>query len=223
MNILYFFRERSRFIRYFYDNASIPFRETMRRITAQEAPFDDPQYNESGEPSYLDEWIEADEALEVLGRCCVSMLSSSLKLYLREWERKLHIQWDSGERQRAFRRGYFQGYRICFEEVVGKMWSDSPADLGLLEQVALARNQDQHPEDITTVKVRHMDKDLRRYPNPFFMSEIDRALFEERDWNMRRIMRPHVHVSTAGIDTAIVEADKLVGWLERQLRSCYER
>ena len=86
MDVLYFFVDRTRFIRYFYDNAAAPFRETMRKIEAGEAPFGNPPYQEDGEPRYLSEWVEATEAVEVLGRSCLSMLSASLNLYFRTWE-----------------------------------------------------------------------------------------------------------------------------------------
>lgn len=83
MDVLYFFKGRTRFLPYFYDSAAAPFRETMRKIEAGEAPFASPPYREDGEPPYLDEWVEASEAVEVLRRSCLSMLSASLNLYFR--------------------------------------------------------------------------------------------------------------------------------------------
>ena len=100
-----------RFIRYFNENAAAPFRERMRRIEAEESPFDDPPYDESGEPAFLEEWIEASEALEMLGRCCIMMVSVSLHLYFRTWERKLEIRWRPGDRKKAFKNEYLWGYR----------------------------------------------------------------------------------------------------------------
>ena len=92
MDVLYFFKEWTRFLRYFYDSAAAPFSETMRKIEAEEAPFDSPPYREDGEPPYLDEWVEASDAVEVLGRSCLSMLSASLHLYFRTWEEELPIR-----------------------------------------------------------------------------------------------------------------------------------
>ena len=42
MEVLFFLKERTKFIRHFYDAAGDPFHETKRRIEAGEAPFDNP-------------------------------------------------------------------------------------------------------------------------------------------------------------------------------------
>ena len=217
MDISYFFFERSRFIKYFYDTAASSFREILRQIKAQEPPYDDPPFCDSGEPSYLEEWSQADDALAILGLCCISMLSSSLKLYFMSWEEKLHVQWDNRERNRAFQNGYLQGYRIYFEQILDQPWSKSPADIELLEQVILARNREQHPEDITTMRVTHVYNDIRRFTRPFFLSEVDRIRFDHGEFEKWHWMKPSVHVSTEGIDAAILEAEKLVEWLEEHL------
>ena len=39
MDVLYFLKERTQFIRKYYETASEPFREIMRKIEAGEAPF----------------------------------------------------------------------------------------------------------------------------------------------------------------------------------------
>jgi len=55
MDILYFFRERTQFIKMFYETAASPFRETIRAIEDERPPFNDPPYSEDGEPAYLAE------------------------------------------------------------------------------------------------------------------------------------------------------------------------
>jgi len=89
MDILYFLKERTRFIRYYYETAAEPFHEIKRKIKAKEEPFDDPPYSEDVEPPFLEEWIEAETALEILGRTCILLLSTSLQLYFRTWESEL--------------------------------------------------------------------------------------------------------------------------------------
>ena len=217
MDVFYFFKERTRFLRYFYDSAAAPFLETMRKIEAQEAPFDSPPYREDGEPPYLDEWVEASEAVEVLGRSCLSMLSASLNLYFRTWEQELPIRWADGERKHAFRNGYLNGYRICFEAVLEQSWEDCPADLALVEQITLARNRDQHPDEIVTLRVTHARADLDKYPRPFFMSEFDRRRLDERDLEHGFLMNPSVYVSPEQLDQAITETERLAFWLKERL------
>ncbi|EFO30190.1 conserved hypothetical protein [Roseibium sp. TrichSKD4] len=64
------------------------------------------------------EWMEASEALEVLDRTCLSMLSPSLQLYFRTWERELGVKWEEGERRELFKNGFLEGYLTCFEQVL---------------------------------------------------------------------------------------------------------
>jgi hypothetical protein len=94
VDVLYFLTERTKFIRHFYETAGEPFRETMRRIEAAEAPFDEPLYDEDGQPPFLNQWLQAETALDVLGRSCISMLSASLQLYFSTWELQLGIRWE---------------------------------------------------------------------------------------------------------------------------------
>jgi hypothetical protein len=59
-------RDRIKFINQFYKAASLPFAEKKRKIEAEEEPFV-PPYSEDADPHFLNEWIEADESLQVLG------------------------------------------------------------------------------------------------------------------------------------------------------------
>lgn len=217
MDVLFFFKERTRFIRQFYSTAAAPFSQTMEAIEQGAPPFDNPPYSEDGEPAYLVEWMEASEALEVLGRTCLSMLSPSLHLYFKTWERQLGVHWDDGERKKAFRKGFLNGYLICFEQVSGIVRRDCPADLDLIEQVILARNRDQHPEDITSMRVTHGRVDADTSHHHFFMSEEDRAMFGDREIQSVSFLNPAVHVSREHLFAAISEAEKLAVWLEVQL------
>lgn len=217
MDVLFFLKERTKFIRHFYETAGQPFRETMRKIEADEPPFDNPPYSEDGEPPYLEEWVEANEGLEVLGRTCLSMLSPSLQLYFKTWESELGIRWEEGERERAFRNGFLKGYQICFGEVLGLSWDECPADLALIEQITLARNRDQHPERITSMRVDHARKDLKKHAHPFFVSEIERMMYADPEMQGVFWMSPAVHVSREALFTAIEEVEKLAEWLEEHM------
>lgn len=216
MDVLYFLKERTKFIRFFYETAGEPFRETIRKIEADEAPFDDPPYSEHGEPPFLEEWLEAQTALEVLGRTCISMLSGSLQLYFKTWESELGVQWRPGERKQAFKNGFVQGYRMCFGEVLNLSWDDCPVNLAILEQIVLARNLDQHPRHITTLDVRHSQRDRERHPNLFFVSDIERKMFVDPDTGVTW-MSPTVHVSRETLFAAIDQVEALGGWLEGRM------
>lgn len=217
MDVLFFLKERTKFIRYFYDTAGQPFRESIRKIEAGEDPFDNPAYSEDGEPPYLEEWMEAHEALEVLGRNCISMLSPSLQLYFRTWESELRIRWNEKERKLAFKGGFLRGYQACFGKAVGLTWEECPADLELIEQITLARNRDQHPGDITSMRVDHAQKELEKYPHPFFVSEIERKMNADPDVEGGFLVAPSVHVSPEALFTAVEEVEKLAEWFEERM------
>lgn len=217
MDVLYFFKERTRFIRKFYIVAATPFTQTMRAIEGGGAPFDDPPYSEDGEPPYISEWIEASEALEVLGRTCLSMLSPSLQLYFRTWEDQLGIKWEKGERKAAFKKGFLEGYLTCFEGALGISRENCPANLDMIEQITLARNRDQHPDEITTMRVKHSKSDRERHGNLFFMSEQDRAMFSDPELLRISFIDPAVHVSEDHLLAAIEETERLTEWLEQHM------
>lgn len=217
MDVLYFYKERTRFIRHFYNTTAMPFEDVKKAIDNKQPPFDNPPYSEDGEPAYLVEWIEASAALEVLGRTCLSMLSSSLQLYFRTWEKMLGVQCKGGKRKKVFKKGFVEGYMTCFEQVLGISRQDCPADLGLIEQVTLARNRDQHPEQITTMRVRHSKTDREKYDNLFFMSEQDSAMFSDPDIASLWLLAPAVYVSRDHLLMAIGETERLADWLEEHM------
>jgi len=222
MDVLAFLRDRMRFIRGFYATAGAPFCETMRKIEAGEAPFE-PPYSEDGEPPFLEEWIEADTALDVLGRACVSMVGASLKLYFETWEGQLGVVWEKGERKKTFENGFLQGYRKCFADILGLSWDECPADLEILEQVTLARNRDQHPDSITRMGVNHTPSDREKYPRLFFASEAERRMYDDPDMAGISWMNPSVRVSRESLLTAIGEVEKLAEWLEPKILAAQYR
>lgn len=217
MDVLYFFQERTRFVRRFYDTAAQPFETTKLAIDNGQPPFNDPPYSEDSEPAYLSEWLEADEALEILGRTCLSMLSSSLQLYFQTWERQLSIQLGKEERKTIFKRGMLNGYLKIYEQFLGISRKGSPADLELIEQITLARNCDQHPERIATMRVTHSEKDRRKYPTPFFINEFDSAMLDDQEMAGLSFLAPTVYVSREHLTTAIEEIEKLAEWLEEYM------
>ncbi len=218
MDILFFFKERVAFIRWFYEEASAVFVERMSKIEKGEPPWDDPPYQESDEPSFLPEFIEADEAREVLGLTCISMLSALLHMYLVKWERDLGVKWESGERKQLFREGGLEGYVNEMERMLGAPHGQCPADLELLEQVTLARNAVQHPEDLTGPLPKHRKADLGRYPRPFFMNDLE-SVYLEGDLGEVPFLVPHIRVSREKLHRAIEEAGEFAAWLDDHLQA----
>lgn len=216
MDVLYFLKERTKFIRSFYASGCLPFQETIRKIEAGAQPFE-PPYSEDGEPPFMDEWLDASTALEVLGRTCLSMLSESLKLYFMTWEGQLWVERPCAKCfKKSFDRGFLEGYRACFEEALKIDWDECPADLSILEQVTLARNRAQHPESITTLNLTHDARTREKYPQPFFMHESEKGLAYSES-SVSSWLDPTLHVSHENLSAAIDQVELLSDWLEERM------
>ena len=217
MDVLYFLKDRTRFISKHYEVASSPFRELMRKIEAEEAPFQifDRSEFENEEPAFLTEWIEAKTSLEVVGLACVSMLSESLKLYFKSWEGEIGIQCEANFKE-AFKRGFVQGYKTCFGQRLNVDWSECPSDVALLEQIVLARNASQHPEHISQIGVKHPKKDRQKFATPFFMSDEEKTMM--KTWpEIPFWLGPQISVTSETLVKAAEEIEKLADWLEPKL------
>jgi hypothetical protein len=219
VNVLFFLKKRTNFIRRFYEQAGEPFRTTIRKINAAEAPFDMAPYDEAqdGAPPFMEEWSEASTALEMLGRTCISMLSASLQLYFQTWEHEIGMVWEPKERGKVMKNGFLKGYRSAFGDVVDHLWDDCPVDFDIMEQIVLARNVDQHPDHISTMSVMHTDKDWQKYPQPFFVSDIERKASSDPEMPRVSWMRPTLHVSPEALAAAIEQVEALGDWMEPRM------
>jgi hypothetical protein len=218
MDVNYFRRQRTQFIRHFYDAASAPMIETKRCIDSNLPPFDDPPYDESGEPAYLEEWLRADAEIEVVGRTAVSLLSESLKQFFATTERE-SLQ---GIRpcQQAFpavfsKQGFVAGYLACFGDTFNIDWSQCPADLAVIEQVVLARNDSQHQGDLVLTHIEHSPRTRERFPRPFFMRPDEPAF----DDNPHSFMSPSIHVNRGTLIHAVAEVEQFCEWLLERIEA----
>jgi hypothetical protein len=216
MDYLYFLRDRTRFIRAFYDEAAAGFIERKRKIEAGEEPFA-PSYSfEADEPAFLDEWCEADESLDVLGQMCISFLAGSLQLYLKEALADRRVV-PSEDTKAAFKQGWINGYRAVFRGQLGIDWTTGPSNLAILEEMVLARHRAQHPESITTLRVAQSAKDAIKYPRGFFADEFELAAATRRDPPLTDDVRPlRLNVTREKLCTAIDEVERLCDWLNGQ-------
>lgn len=180
MDIKYFALSRVEFILHFYEKALSPFVETKRLVEEQKPPYET-EFYESDEPPFLSEWLDAEQAIDVLGIQCASLLCSTLKLFLEEslknmFRRNAHkitknIKTERAYKQ-AFKKGWLNGYRELFEEEFNLDWQASGVNLILLEELVLIRNRGQHPEHITMMNNNFSGNDLKRVSSPFFIDDV---------------------------------------------------
>ncbi|MBS1181917.1 MAG: hypothetical protein H6Q99_1797 [Proteobacteria bacterium] len=215
MEVLWFLKQRTNFIRRYYETAAEPFREIICKIEAEEAPFE-PPYSEAEEPAFMEEWADATRSLEILGAMCVSMLSEALKLYFRTWERELRL-----ECQRAFPKefkdGFVNGYKAGFGDILRTDWSECPANFDVIEQIVLARNDAQHHDEISELGLRHNQKVYRKYHLPFFLNDNEKKMIELGEYKDFKWLRLSLVVSQESLFEAIRQVEMLAEWMEEPL------
>ncbi|RBL82456.1 hypothetical protein DDE05_37425 [Streptomyces cavourensis] len=213
MDVYFFLKQRTDLIRHFYDAASAPFVETKRHIENELPPFEDPPYDDSGEPPFLSEWLRADVERELVGRAAVSMLSEALKQFFATWERKMWPKALCAQCfKKAFESGFVAGYIDCFTEGFALDWSTCPADLDIVKQVVLARNQAQHP-DLVLDHLPHTPKSLQAYPRPFFVHPKDEGL----GGTATSFLSPTIHISREKLLEAIDHVEQLAFWIQQKI------
>lgn len=215
MDIDYFLNERTKFIRYFCDNSMSPFLEIKKCIEDGNKPYEPTPFYENEEPEYLDEWLEADMGLSAVSHACISMLSSSLHLFLKSWFNRL-TQYHKMQFEFNFKRnGWFKEYIRVLKELETPL-EECGVNIEILEQVALARNRIQHPEHITDINISHSEYDIKKYPNPFFIHEIEACKTEDEEASFSHWNPPTITASQEKIYEAIKNVEIFSTWLESQ-------
>ncbi len=136
MDLVFFIKDRLKFATYFFENATKPFDDLISAIEKEEPPFV-PVYDESGEPQELQ---DARTGFESVGLTALSMVASSLQLFLNDWVRYMLESRGEPPYKRKHKNGWFYTYRKILEEV-GLDLTACPANLELIEQAVLARNR----------------------------------------------------------------------------------
>ncbi|MDR6624840.1 hypothetical protein [Caulobacter segnis] len=214
MDATYFLRQRTSFIRRFYDQAAEPFRTIKAQIECELPPFDSPPYSESGEPAYQIEWEEADTSLEMIGRACVSILSDTLKLYFQTLA-GLVIGFSLTDKGNAIAQK--DGFVTAYLAALASIFEDDGADAGVrfdvIDQVVRARNRVQHGDHLASFTATHDRATLRKHPRPIFASEAEVRNLPEGD----TLLSPFLTVSRGSLFAALEETEKLADWIESRM------
>ena len=213
MDVRYFLRQRLQFISQLYKLASSPYVERKRQIEDGEEPFA-PYYDESGEPPYLEEWLEAEESAQVLGRSCISMLASTLHAYLMTWQQLTRAPIDEELSTTFKKKGWLQGYKAYFEKHSRVPFERCPVSLELLEELVLARNRVQHPDSITSDSSVYTKADLTKLTRPFFVDEGDLDRLPDLTIDERWLLLPSIKVTPDKLETALRAVEQFAEWFE---------
>jgi len=217
MDVNFFLKQRTAFIRTFYDDGIASFREIQRKIDSHARPFDHPLYSEDAEPPFLAEWIDAETGVEVLSQACVSLLSDTLKLYFNTLQRRvIGFSFDRQEKALA-KKGFVPAYRAALGEIFQTDWADCPARLDIIEQVVLARNLSQHGAHLTSFQLSHDAKALRDHPQPLFANDAEWRSWLENGGGENTFLMPSVKITREALFTAVDEVERLADWIDGQM------
>jgi len=172
VDLLYFVRERLRFVRTFYETGQRPFVEIKRSIERGEEPYvDRGNPEDADEPAFLAEWTDANLAIDVVGMASLGMLKSAFDSFLSQTVKD--IAGEQGlKRVSAQKKGsWIENYKAMFFSDFGVDWGASSADLALLEQLVLTRNDFEHNFDILSDIVYQSKPHAKKYPTSRFRAK----------------------------------------------------
>lgn len=209
MDLLYFLRERVLFIRYFY-GATIPvFEETKRKIEAGEEPYADWPYGEySDMPAFADEWGRADFAEDVAGFACLGMLQTVFHSFLKEYVAEVGGS-ELLKRVSQQKGNWFTRYRTLIEKEQKLRWADSGANLTLLEQMILTRNDFNHNLEIFGTFVHQTENHAKKHPD---------TVFRDPAWPASDVFPARLRMEAEALDSTIEAVDKLCEYLQRNFK-----
>lgn len=215
MDIDYFLKQRTKFVRYFYEKSSSTFITLKDDIENAKEPYSPKYYPEQDEPAYLEEWLEADMGLDTVSQTCLSMLSSSLHLFMKSWFDRLEKEHGMEFEFNYKKRGWFREYIRHIKELDFKL-ENCRVEIDVLEQIVLARNRVQHPEEITSLRVSHATNDMKKYPNPFFVRVSELTMATEEDGGLMFWFPPSVVAENSKMEEAISSVENFASWLESE-------
>ncbi len=173
-------------------------------------------YSENGEPPFLVECMDAEQAIDKVGHACISMLSSSLHLFLKTWVSRLEDELGINFTVDFKKRGWFNGYREIFT-IMEFPLNECAANYDIVEQITLARNRVQHPEDLTDLRITHSETDLRKFPRAFFVSEAEMKIaVRDNDDSSAWWLRPAIKSERDKVLSAIDQVEAICSWLEKE-------
>jgi hypothetical protein len=210
MNILRVLQDKLIFIDGFYKKSSQPFAGPKTKIENNEKPYNDNGREPVGdEPPYLQEWMDAEESLNILGLCCLDLVQRSFKEFLSGYVK------NSGKKVPKKKKGWFAAYKSFFATEYKLDWEEAPVDIHLLEQLNLARNDISHGEDrndIYTIGRTLSKNHSLRFPNSLFANEIDRQM-----WSGSKHATPlRIEVSADKLQQAIQIVDTFCSYIDQQ-------
>jgi hypothetical protein len=209
MNLAHFLERRIAFVEYFHSSATAAYQETKRQIEAGDLPFVDMRNPEDAdEPAFLTEWEDASTAITVVGAACLDMLQATLHEFLKYCLREIGLG-NYIPKIRGGKDGWLGGYRTFYKDALQIDWEKSGADLGLLEQIILTRNDFTHNPDFRSLNAFKLVAHGEKYPDSAFTDPMWKELWFSKE------STPLV-VPTESLVASIAFVRTLCEYLERE-------
>ena len=215
MDVRYFLKKRTDFLRRHYDTIARAFDNEQRKIQENETHYENPEYTEDPEPPFVEEWMEAETSKNLTGLACISMLSEALKLYFEEV--RLDIGFEFDEPKKVFKRGFVEPYREALGEIFETTWTDAGIDFAFIEQIVLARNLAQHGGCITSWDITYDAHTLEKHKTPFFADADELEEIPNIESASFSFLAPSINVTRERLFAALDEVDKLADWIEENI------
>jgi len=182
MSVLAPLLDKLDFIRWFYETASAPFAETIRKIEMHEEPYSQSSV-EDEEPRFLLEHEEATDALNILGKSCICLLQNSFRNYLTGFVENYAYRTSGDETGRSTlnKGNWFKNHKEFFLRMYGIDWDNSPVDTSLLEEIAFVRNDVQHGGTFYSLEHHQNAEYFNRFPSSIFADEWEREFLVYSD------------------------------------------
>ena len=169
-----------RFIQRFYETASEPFSLVIIKIEKHEEPYH--VYDIEDPVPFEKEWQKNRESLNVLGRCCLSLVQRSYKTSLDEFVVRSNLKSGKDPKLEAkkLNKGkgcWFDKYQKYFGEIYGITWRNAPIDVSFLEEISLARNAVWHNGSVWDLIVKQDQTYYKRFPYSLFADEHEKTVW----------------------------------------------
>lgn len=217
LNLLLFLNARLNVIEYFHANTTAAFEEVKRKIEAGEPPYVDRRHPEDGddEPAFIEEWEKADAAMKISGAACLDTLQSTLHEYLNQYMDQIGSKQVIPRLKKMGKQGWFRNYQEFFSKFLHIDWTASGADLDLIEQVILTRNDFAHNIDFISLSAFQTNDHAHKHANSAFVDPRWKAMFFGK---YTRLIVP-----AATLQKAIDAVRALAGFLEPQRHALLRR
>ena len=207
MQRLEILQNKLKFIRWFFEQTTTPFAETKRKIESREYPYDFNDLSEdASESPFTMVWMDAEDAINLQGQLCLSLLQRSLMEYLEDTV-KLNRSAPPSKG-----KNWFENYRKWFF-AKGVDWNSSTACLTLIEEMTMARNRVQHgsPDDSHNL-IKKLDQNYHaRFPDAVFKNSLHACIFNG--------FGPKLHpieLTKEKLERTIEEISKFSTFIEKQ-------